>query len=1173
MKKIIAVLSIICFLFVSEAKASHIAGGDLSYVCLGGNQYQINLNLFVDCLGFDPGNIQTVSFTSTCGGTATASVNCTNPGGTEISQLCPTQLNNSTCNGGSLPGMWVFHYTGVVTLSPPCDTWTMSWTVCCRNAAILNLVNPSSFGSYIQATLNSSTAPCNTSPAFTAQPIPYVCSGQLVNYNYGVIETDGDSLYYSLIGAMDAGATALAYSGGYSATSPIPGITIDPVTGTLTFTPTTLGNFVVVVLVQEYDSNGNLIGTVMRDIQFIVQTCSNNVPDPTAGAITGMTGTAVQTGPFSIELCEGSNFTFNATYTDVNATDSLSFITNILSVLPGATITYSGSNPAVATISWTAPAGSANTNTTFSITVDDGACPVPGQQTFVYDIQVQPRTLAGPDHIICGPQTATLAGTGGNTFTWTAISGPAIVVGTNFSCNPCANPVASPSVTTTYEVTSDLSGTCVNKDTVTITVVPDYSFTVTQSTTSSCLLQPIQLNATPTPGGTYTYDWSPSTYLSSDTIANPVANIGAPGTYSYVLALTSPLGCVKLDTVSITVTPSYPPNTLVTASDTSVCVGDTVSLAAYFGSSIPAVCGPSSSGGCASTMPITVGTGTLSSNAYPTPFTGFWEDGRIQILYTAAELNAMGFVGGKIPSLAIDVATKASTQPYSNFRIKMGCTSLSAFATTFQNIPTTVYGPVTYTPTLGLNTFNLTTVYEWDGISNLIVEMCYDNASWTGNDILNKTATTTTMTLLQYSDASVGCNFTAPTGYLERPNIIFDYCGGAADSSNFTYSWFPTTGSGSVFVNNTQLTGAQLPGNTQYSVVVTDTVSGCVDTAFINIAAGVTTLSVNAGADTVVCPGAPAQLHATGATDFVWSPPAALSNNLIANPVSTSMTTITYTVVGTSQCAAGSAMDSVTVSIQNLLSITVDAGPNDTICPGVPVSLNATGATGYSWSPSTALSNPNISNPVASPSVTTTYVVTGSAYCADTVQDSVMVFVPVVAPYTSDAGSEQTICLGESFTLSASANGGYGNDMYMWSLVSPIGGDSITNPFLSTINVNPTQPGDNIYVITVVDRCGYMTNDSVTIHILQDCQLIIPNIFTPNGDGKNDAFKVSGNGISTFSIQIYNRWGQKEFESQDINDSWNGSGAHDGTFYYIIHAESINGTTFEKTGFLQMLSN
>src|SRR4051812_43527223 len=113
MKKITLLLFLACSLFFSSTiKASHIAGGELSYVCLGGNQYQLNLNLFVDWLGFDPGATQTITCVSSCGATVTASVNVTNPGGTEISQLCPAQIGNSTCSGGTLPGMWVFHFTG-----------------------------------------------------------------------------------------------------------------------------------------------------------------------------------------------------------------------------------------------------------------------------------------------------------------------------------------------------------------------------------------------------------------------------------------------------------------------------------------------------------------------------------------------------------------------------------------------------------------------------------------------------------------------------------------------------------------------------------------------------------------------------------------------------------------------------------------------------------------------------------------------------------------------------------------------------------------------------------------------------------------------------------------------------------------------------------------------------
>lgn len=1425
MKKIITTLSLICFLFIYQSKASHIAGGDLSYVCLGGNQYQINLNLFVDCLGFDPGAAQTVSFTSTCGGTATATVNVTNPGGTEISQLCPSQINNSTCNGGSLPGMWVFSFTGTVTLAPPCDTWNMSWTVCCRNNAILNLVTPSSFGSYIEATLNSATAPCNNSPAFTAQPIPYVCINQLVNYSYGVVETDGDSLYYSLVGAMDAGGTTLAYSGGYSATSPIPGITVDPNTGALTFTPTTLGNFVVVVLVQEYDSNGNLIGTVMRDIQFIVQNCSNIVPDPTAGAITNLIGTAVQSGPFSIEMCEGSLFTFEATYDDVDTADVLTLITNLATVLPGSTISTSGTNPLTATISWTAPAGTANTNTTFSITVNDGACPVPGQQTFVYDIQVQPRTIASPDQIICGPQSASLSvtggssftwavisgppmvvgvnfscdtctnvvatpssttmyevtsnlsgtcinkdtvvvtvvpdfsftttqstatlcmqqsvqfsisgspagaytylwspsalldsttiatptatlnssgsfdfyvnitspdgcvkkdtvtaivqpairtianpdtilcvsqsanlsATGGTAFTWTVLSGPAMSVGVNFSCDTCANPVATPSSTTTYVVTSNLTGTCINMDTVTVTVVPDYTFNTTQSTSTTCLLEPIQLNTTVSPAGTYTYSWSPATYLSNTAIPDPIATISIPGTYSYVLTLTNTDGCVKLDTTLITITPSYKPDAILTAVPNPLCINDTVTLTTSFGSTVPSTCGINPVG-CAASLTASVGTtsGSNTSTTWPAIYGNWYTSTKHQMLFRASELLAAGITGGKIDQIDIPVTAINGITTYHQFTIRMGCTSLNSLGTTWVSGLFQVLNPATVNVVVGLNTHMLNNAFEWDGVSNIVVEICstegpgaFGYSNYTNSCISPYSTTAFTSCLYSYTDAFDMCpdltNFI--TQSLDRPVLSFHYCGGTADPSSFAYSWLP---SGSVFDSTAQTTGSIVTANTTYTVIVTDTASGCMDTASVNVTVNPsTTIIVSAGNDTTVCPGTAVTLNGTGALNYSWSPATGLSSTTIANPVAAPAITTTYTVTGTGSCSPPS-IDSVTITTVNSVILNVDAGNNVTICPGTATTLNATGATNYTWSPGTALSSTTIANPTANPmttitytvtgtgpcanpvtdsvtvtavnsvilnvsagsdvticpgtttilnatgadqytwspptalsttfgastisgpAATITYTVTGTAPCADPVEDSVTVNVLTAGSLEVSASPDGAICVGEPLNLSATTTGGFSGNIYNWSVFSGILTDTVHNPNSLNAFVIATQEGTNMYEISVTDMCGNVANDTVIYDVTNDCQLIIPNVFTPNGDGNNDVFMVKGNGISTFSIAIFNRWGKKVYESSDITQSWDGGGHSDGTYYFVLKAETRNSKVIDEQGYIQLLSN
>ncbi|MBN8697453.1 MAG: gliding motility-associated C-terminal domain-containing protein [Bacteroidetes bacterium] len=1069
MTKKIQFLFVVLFIGILSKStfASHIAGGEITYNCLGNNQYEINLNLFVDCAGFNPGATQTVSFTSTCGGTATLTVNVTpqSTNGLEISQLCQAQLPQSTCSGGTLPGMWVFNYTGIVTLAPPCDTWTMSWQTCCRNNAVTN-VTPNN--SYIEATLNSGTAACNSSPSFTAQPIPYVCANQPVSYSYGVIENDGDSLFYSIVPALENSGLPCTYIAPYTGTSPIPGIFIDPNTGLLTFTPTTIGNFVVAVLVQEYDSNGNLVGSVMRDIQFVVQNCPNQVPDPTTGTMFGFTGNAVQTGPYALEMCAGNSFSFNATYNDPDATNILTYISNIQLALPGAVITQVGAstNPLTLNISWTAPAGTQGQNLTFTITMQDGACPVQGIQTYVYNVNILDATTVNPDLTICGSQTAQLNAYGGSIFNWSVVSGPPMTP-SNFSCNPCANPVASPSATTTYAVVSNLSGTCDNVDTVTVFVVPDFSYNVTQSGTSSCLLQPIQLgiaNLTPTAPG-YTYNWSPATYLSDPTIANPVATITAPGTYNYTVTVTSPQGCIKTDNVTISVIPAVSPTITATA-DTSFCAGGTASLGVVFGNGVPAVCGPSATGGCAVSVPIIVGTGTLATNAYPTPFTGFWNNGRIQMLFTAAELNALGFVGGKITSIALDVAQKASTQPYSNFTIKIGCTNLSSLPTTaFQAVGTTVFGPTAVTTTLGINTYNLTTVYEWDGISNLIVEMCYNNTSWTQNDILNKTTTTFASVVNDYEDPSPGCGLPLPDAFVsqfERPNVRFGTCAVAANPANYSYAWTPS--SGNIANATAQNTTAQPMTTTTFTVTVTDIAGGCSSTDSVQVdVININALTVTPAGPFCVNGGTQQLAVNVPMSSGAWSGPGVNASTGVFDPATAGNGThqIIFAVNG----ACGVGADTISIVVTPQPDATITPVPNQ-CSTGAAITLTAATA-GGTWS------GPGITNATAgtfdpATAGVGTHTITYNITTPCTAQDTVLIVVTNqlnatithVGPFCTTASA---------VTLAAVSPGG------TWS------GTGITNPSTGVFDPATAGPGQHVVTYTITGLCGNVDTDTIIV--------------------------------------------------------------------------------------------
>ena len=205
--------------------ASHVAGGDISYVYVGNGRYVVCLNLFVDCNPNSAAAPPTgdISIESSCGGTISLSLPLENPGGTEVSQLCAADIPFSTCNGGTLPGMRRWTYCDTVQMDTTCD-YTIKWDLCCRNQLIVNQPAPTSVGLYLEATLNHSATGNlpNNSASFFADPIPYVCSGFPINYSYQVIEPDGDSLVFTMIDPESTENVTIPFDtfNGYSLTEP-----------------------------------------------------------------------------------------------------------------------------------------------------------------------------------------------------------------------------------------------------------------------------------------------------------------------------------------------------------------------------------------------------------------------------------------------------------------------------------------------------------------------------------------------------------------------------------------------------------------------------------------------------------------------------------------------------------------------------------------------------------------------------------------------------------------------------------------------------------------------------------------------------------------------------------------------------------------------------------------
>ncbi|MBK8339207.1 MAG: hypothetical protein IPK99_04020 [Flavobacteriales bacterium] len=427
----LAVVSCMVAFGVGRSHASHLSGGEITYTCLGGNNYQFTLTLFADCsAGFPPQAAQTIALTSPCGNMQLV-VN--QSASTEVSQLCPQDLGNSTCNGGNLPGARQYTYTTAAVNLLPCDTWTASWSSLNegqRNAAVLNLVNPASQSMFFTTTVNTQAATCDNGPVVQSAPIPYVCLNTPVSYSFGAVDPDGNTLAYALVSAQSAEGVVAPYTPGFNASAPIPGIAMNTATGEVTFTPTQQGSYVVTVQVQQFDGNGNLIGTMVRDMQFVVVPCAGTPPDPNAGTVTNLTGNAQANGAYDISLCGSGSFCFTAVYTDADAASSLLLESNIAQVLPGATVMVSGSNPLSAIICWNGDPSISGT-VPFTVTISDCS---PGSlailQNYTYSVTITPTspmtlTVSSDTTVQCTGQPATVAllniagGAAPFTTTWT----------------------------------------------------------------------------------------------------------------------------------------------------------------------------------------------------------------------------------------------------------------------------------------------------------------------------------------------------------------------------------------------------------------------------------------------------------------------------------------------------------------------------------------------------------------------------------------------------------------------------------------------------------------------------------------------------------------------------------------------------------------------------------
>jgi len=451
---------------LTNLNASHITGGQIGYTPTGvANQYELTLTLYRDCSGIPAPPNATIIAANDCG-LSNPTIVLPLVSSSQISQLCPAAISSSSCNGGTLPGIEKYIYSGLITLTDTCDAWTFSFQSCNRNASV-NLVGAPCY--YIETIFNNASFPFNSSPVITnLYQVPYVCNTIPVDLSLYVIDQNGDDLNFTFINAMSDAGVNIPYVSGFTATQPIPGITMDPNTGQIQFTPAIVGNFVVTILIEELDANGNIIGSIMHDFEFFVETCSNTPP---TGASNITNFDTLGTNAFLdsnnvINMCSGDAFCFDFVFSDSDLSDTVTLTSDIASILPGATFTQTGTNPVTAHVCWTYTP--TNLGTSFSIQAADNYCPVPGVASETFQLNLPPPLGLISDTIVfCVGQTPlTIINNNSSSMYWTTLSNDTLVPGSMISCNPCNNPILY--FDTLPQVIVTLNDYCNTSDTITL---------------------------------------------------------------------------------------------------------------------------------------------------------------------------------------------------------------------------------------------------------------------------------------------------------------------------------------------------------------------------------------------------------------------------------------------------------------------------------------------------------------------------------------------------------------------------------------------------------------------------------------------------------------------------------------------------------------------------------
>jgi len=583
--------------------------------------------------------------------------------------------------------------------------------------------------------------------------------------------------------------------------------------------------------------------------------------------------------------------------------------------------------------------------------------------------------------------------------------------------------------------------------------------------------------------GGVSYVWSPDTWLSDPLIANPVCTPAADITYT--VTVTNANGCTDTDVVTVSIAA---PVAADAGEDVDVCSGDAVVLNAsggveYVWSPVfflddPEIADPTATPLVDIVYTVTVtdafgctGTDMVAVDVHSSSFLSV--DDAVDICTGG---SATLFAGGAAeyiwsPALYLDDATDATPMctPLDDIMYIVtgtspaGCTDVDTVYVTVEPLAFLDAGPDVSVCIGGSVTLNATggVEYLWSPSTYLDDMFSADPLCTPMADIIY---------IVQAENAS-GCTdadtiavAVVPAEFLDAGADAYVCPGSSVDlhaTGGDAFEWSPATGLDDPFSADPVCT----PVADMMYVVTAMAADGCtdMDTVFVYV---LPDDFASASPDISICSGASADLYATGGVSYSWSPATYLDDALVADPVCTPLSDITYFVTVTN---AEGCTDTEIINVTTIPAPEIIAGPDTVLCFGGQVKLFCTEGVSYNWTPATYLDYTTIADPTSSPFSDITYIVyvTDASGCigSDTVEIIVNAIPDIIA------SPDITICRGDTVTLTAE-----GGVSYTW-LPDPL----FPCTGCASVEVSPFET--TTYVVQGVDANGCIAADEVIVTV------------------------------------------------------------------------------------------